>query len=202
MFMKDFIATDAAFSLVEPQAATALDARLLTGIVAGTLVESAAGWHPVERLRIGDRVQTLDGGLARILAIRRGTVSPMAQMALVRLDGGTHDACRDTVLVGEQHVLVDTLDDPQFDGAPYVLVPALALAKPSRFALPGGKSPVEVVTLLFADEEVIFANSGVLIHCPGVMDGAGRYPENSFFPRLDLAAARGFMARRSARLWA
>ena len=59
---------------------------------------------------------------------------------------------------------------------------------------------VDVITPLFADEELVYANTGVLLHCPGITDGAGRYPEDSFFPRLDAVAARTFLARRSARL--
>ena len=59
---------------------------------------------------------------------------------------------------------------------------------------------VQVITPLFAEEEVVFANSGVLLHCPSVIDGAGRYPDDSFFPRLDAASAREFLTRRTARL--
>jgi len=98
-----------------------------------------------------------------------------------------------------QHVLIDTVQDSD-QHAPYVLVPAIALTCDPviRHSFPAAS--VEVITPLFADEEIIFANSGVLLHCPSVVDGAGRYPDDSFFPRLDAATARGFLQRRSLHL--
>ena len=62
------------------------------------------------------------------------------------------------------------------------------------------EAPVEVVTPLFAEEEGLYAQSGVLFHCPSLIDGPQRYPEDSFFPTLELATAQGFLKRRAARL--
>ncbi len=200
MFMQDFAALTAEFTAVPAQRPAPTQAPILGGIVAGTLVEIETGWVPVETLRIGQRVQTLDGGLARIHAIDRRSLLSEAEISLIHLPGGTHDACSDLLLVPGQHLLIDTLGDPSLGGAPYVLVPAVALTCHPlvRRSFPTAKT--EIITPLFADEEVIFANSGVLIHCPGVIDGAGRYPDNSFFPRLDAVTARAFLTRRAARL--
>jgi Hint domain len=200
MFMKDFTAITTEFALVKPRPALVIPAPVVCGIVAGTLVEATNGWVAVETLRIGDKVQTLDGGLARILGLDRRQMSPEAETSLIHLPGGCHDACSDLMLVPGQHLLVDTLGDEEMAGAPFALVPAVALTTDPlvRRTFPDGM--IEVTTLLFADEEVIFANSGVLMHCPSIVDGAGRYPDNSFFPRLDAAAARRFLNRRAARL--
>ena len=194
MFMQDISRSASAIFPVET-----LLSPVITGIVAGTLVETTAGWQPIEALRIGDCVQTLDGGLAKILHLDRRALQPELETTLLMLPGGQYDACSDLLLLPRQHLLIDTLDDAEIDGAPFVLIPALALlhgpARRHRTA-----QPTQIVTPLFASEEVIYANSGVLLHCPGLLDGANRYPEDSFFPRLDAPRARAFLARRAERL--
>lgn len=194
MFMQDFTRTGTPFRPVET-----LLLPITTGLVAGTLVETAAGWRPVETLTLGDAVHTLDGGLARILALDRRSLHPDQEAAALLIPGGSFDACSDLMLLQGQHVLLDTLDDAELGAAAFALVPAAALlgAGARRVHLTG---PVEVVTPLFADEEVLYANSGVLLHCPGIADGAGRYPEDGAFLRLDRHEARAFVQRRAARL--
>lgn len=194
MFMQDITRDATRFSAVET-----LFAPVTTGLVAGTLLETGSGWRPIEALAVGDCVQTLDGGLARILHLDCRTLRPEVETALLMLPGGQYDACSDLLLLPGQHLLIDTLDDPESEGAPFALVPALALlgspARRHRMA-----QPLEIITPLFADEEVIYANTGVLLHCPGITDGANRYPEDSFFPRLDAPRARMLLARRAERL--
>jgi hypothetical protein len=57
------------------------------------------------------------------------------------------------------------------------------------------KAPIEVVTPVFEDEEVIYASGGLLLHCPGI--GSGAAPtEGSFFPLLDLDRARLILSGR------
>jgi hypothetical protein len=171
----------------------------LGGIVAGTLVEGEKGWIAAEALRVGDRLQTLDGGLARIHGLDRRMLAAQVETSLIHVPGGVFDACHDLWLVPGQHVLIDTVQDSDHT-APYVLVPAIALTSDPGIRHSFPSTAVEVITPLFADEEIIFANSGVLLHCPSVIDGAGRYPDDSFFPRLDAATARGFLQRRSLQL--
>ncbi len=199
MFMNDFTKLTTAFALVTPRPLAVLPAPVIGGIVAGTLVETETGWMPVETLRIGTRVHTLDGGLTRILALDRRTLPPEAETSLIHVPGGLHDCCSDLMLVPGQHLLIDTLGCDAH-AAPYLLVPALALTSDPLVRREFPDLQVEVITPLFAEEEVIFANSGVLLHCPSVVDGAGRYPDNSFFPRLDAVSARAFLTRRADRL--
>jgi Hint domain len=194
MFMQDFSRTTTAFYPVET-----LLAPVTTGLVAGTLLETSTGWRAVETLTAGDCVQTLDGGLARILRLDRRSLPTSQDAPLLILQGGCYDACSDLLLLPGQHLLIDTLDDEISMGAPFALLPALALCGPQmRRHRPA--AALEIITPLFADEEIIYANSGVLMHCPGIADGAGRYPEDSFFPRLDITTARDFLARRMQRL--
>ena len=200
MFMQDIVKLTTAFTRITPRPARLQDLPVTTGLVAGTLVETATGWQDVATLRIGDRVQTLDGGLSRILGLDRRTLKPEPETSLIHVPGGCHEACSDVLLLPGQHVLKDTLGDDACHGAPFILIPAFAMTVDALVTRHFPETLVEVITPLFADEEVIFANSGVMLHCPGVIDGAGRAPLDSFFPRLDSLQARGFLTRRTARL--
>ncbi len=195
MFMKDFTRTTPSVLAAE------LLARPVTsGILAGTLVETGRGWQPVETLRMGDAVHTLDGGLARIIGLDRRTLRPDMGQALITLPGGTLDACSDVQLMPGQHLLIDTRNDPDLPDDAFALIPALALDGRMGCTRRYPLRAIEVVTPLFATEEIVWANSGVLIHCPGIAEGAGRRPASDFFPRLDVPAARALLARQDAQL--
>jgi hypothetical protein len=51
-----------------------------------------------------------------------------------------------------------------------------------------------VITPRFADDEAIFANSGILLHCPGIQQTAGQIA-SEFFAELDFAQAQAFLQR-------
>lgn len=162
----------------------------MAGLLPDTLVETAEGWRPAAGLTLGDRVHSWDGGLRRIAGLDRRPL-PEGTEALL-LPGGMLDACDDLRLLPGQHLLLDTAGDPSLPDALAVLVPAAALdGCPGirRIRLPR----TETVVPLFAEEEVIFANSGVMLHCPGITDGA-----DSFFPRLSPVTARALLNRRLA----
>lgn len=195
MFMQDLSRT----------AHSAVTADLLTrpvssGMLAGTLVETATGWRGVETLRMGDLVQSLDGGLARVLAVDRSTLRAHMGQAVIALPGGAFDACSDLHLLPAQHLLIDTLGDAALPDDAFALIPALALQGHAGCSRRYLMREIEVITPMFAEEEILWANSGLLIHCPGIADGAQRRPDSPFFPCLDLPAARALLQRRETRL--
>ena len=197
MFMQDFTRSAAA-ATITPVAL--LMAPATSGFTAGTLVETASGWQPVETLTLGARVQTLDGGLTRVLGIDRRILRPETATALIRLQGGSHDACSDLALMPGQHLLIDTLGDAEYPDAVAVLIPAAALIGRHGANRLYPARPLEIITPMFAQEEVVWANSGVLLHCPAITTGADQHPGADFFTRLDCAAARTLLARRDLRL--
>lgn len=197
MFMQDFTRTAAA-ATITPVAL--LKAPATSGFTAGTLVETASGWQPVETLAIGMKVQTLDGGLSRILGLDRRILRACADTALIRLQGGSHDACSDLALMPGQHLLIDTLADAEYPDEVAVLIPAAALIGRAGASRHFPTRAVEIITPMFAEEEVVWANSGVLLHCPAISTGAGRRPDSGFFTRLETPAARSLLARRDLRL--
>jgi hypothetical protein len=200
MHVKDSARPALAFSPVSPAPLSGGHRPVSGGIVAGTLVEVETGWMAVEDLRIGHLVHTLDGGLKRVLALDRRTLAANSENALIRVPGGLYDACQDLILDPGQHVLIATLGDRKHGDMPYLMVPAAALTSDPLVCRDRPGMGVEVITPVFAEEEIIFANSGVLLRCPGMIEGAGQLPSNSFFPRLDAAFAREFLYRRAARL--
>ena len=177
MFMQDitrFAATPVATS----------NSGLSHGFFGATLVETATGWRAAETLRIGDSLHTLDGGLQRVAALSRRIVTPGEQV--VQVSGGHFDACSDVMLLPGQGVLLDTLG---MTAAPYAHVRAAALtaclgARPAAAA-----SRAEIITPIFAEEEAIWAQSGMLLICPGIKG-------SSAYPTLHDRAARLFVTER------
>lgn len=187
MFLKDFTrdATPASFARILPAAAP-------VGLSSATLIEASTGWIPASALRIGACVHTFDGGLATILGVSR---TPVRDTPAILIPGGIAGNCADLTLARGQHILVDTLNDPAWPNADMVLVPATAY-----LGLPGVTETAftgELITPLFGDEEILWANSGTLLHCPSL---AGDGFDGGFFDRLAPAQARAFIARRWARL--
>ena len=64
MFMQDISRSATAFFPAET-----LLSPVTTGIVAGTLVETATGWQPIEALRRGDQVVTAGGIVGKVIKV-------------------------------------------------------------------------------------------------------------------------------------
>lgn len=195
MFMQDF-------ARIAPHAVAVPGLPVTTGLVAATLVETRQGWRPVGTLGRGDVVQTLDGGLRRIVTLDRTWALPMAGAEVIDLPGGAFGNDDDVTLMVGQHVLTDlTRADADVSGLPdalAVLLPAAALegwrgARRRRLS-----AAVEVVTPLFEEEEFVWGAAGLLLHCPSVEAGAGAAPSvTGVFPRIGEATARRLLAARA-----
>lgn len=177
------------FADAVPARTIAADTTLPGGLfVAGTRVETAAGWRDVAALSAGDALWTFDGGLRPLVAVERQVLSPEAGRMAVLVPGGLMGACADLMLLSSTGVLLGTGDRrPKMARA---LVPARALrALPGVTLRPAG-GRIEAVRLVFAEEEAIWANTGVLVHCPR--------GDTSQFPRLEAAVARAMLTRQAA----
>ena len=177
MFMQDITRFSAAPVGTANQA-------LSQGIFGATLIETAQGWQPADSLRIGDHLYTLDGGLQRIAALSRRIVT--AGEPVVKVSGGFFDACADVLLLPDQSLLVDTLG---LMTAPYARLTASTLTTCLGASRTATCARAEIVTPIFAEEEAIWAQSGMLMVCPGIK-GTG-----AFGPLHD-KAARLFLAER------
>ena len=168
--------------------------NVTSGLIAGTLVERAAGWTPVEDLRIGDAVHSYDGGLARVVGLDRDWITAATGAYVLSLPGGALDNCSDLLLLPGQNVLVDTLGDADFPDELVVLMPVAALEGMLGTTRARIAKPMEVIRPRFADDEAIFVNSGTLLHCPGIRQNDVQ-SASTFFTTLDTAEAAAFFRR-------
>lgn len=166
-------------------------------LTAGALIETPGGAVRMDRLRVGERVTTLDHGPQPILWIgkRRVVFSSRpdpAQPVMLRRDAlAPGRPTRDLLLSPEHRLLVETspafaLHDPL--GA---LAPAKALIRQTGLRQLAGRRAITYFALLLPRHEVIVAN-GVAVE--------SLYPGPEVFARLDagergtwmgLAAAQG-----------
>lgn len=166
--------------------ATQKDAKLSqnAGLIAGTLVETATGWRRVELLRVGDHVQTYDGGLQQLRQIDRkyyGMMDGAFPLAdTLSVPSGALDNCEELMLMPEQMLLIESHVVTDLLGHLSVLVPAAALEGFRGISRQAPRGLIEAVSLRFDTEEVVYANSGLLAHCGGRCEN----PNDSFFPVL------------------
>jgi hypothetical protein len=165
------------------------------GILAGSLVETESGWRPVERLARGIRVATWDGGFRPLAAVERRHLWPAAGVEVIQVPGGALDTCSGFDLMPGQHVFLASAVAEAVLGVAGALVPASALAGHAGITRRPLLRRAEVITLRFAGEEVVYVNSGALVHCaaevPGVRQDAGGA---GFFEVLDEDRARAMLA--------
>lgn len=155
------------------------------GIVAGSLVETAGGWRPVETVGSGMRLATFDGGMRPVASVTRWLLP--AGTALVHVPGGAFSACADLLLPAGQPVLLPTGAAEEVLGEAFAFVPAAVLIGRQGVDVLRCGAPVEAVTLGFAEDEAVWVNSGVLLHAPGaVSDG--------FWPMLEARAGAAMLA--------
>lgn len=152
----------------------AMDGLLITGqagFVSGTHVASNQGWCGVEALSVGDKVLTFDHGMQTIIDIQRETLFapehtlPAAQCPVLVPEGAMNNR-KDMWLMPDQGMLLES--DAAIDalGEPYAVVPARVLKglKGIRSTTPGDR--LDITTLAFATDEVIYVEGGMLAHCP------------------------------------
>lgn len=198
MFMQkqtDFTADFSQAEMIDIEAVMFPVALARSGIIEGTLVEAADGWRPVESLMRGDAVYTFDGGLQQIKTIQRQDVRPARAL---NIPGGALDNCAGMVLLPGQHVLLEDNRAEAAFGSPLALVPAAALAGWRGIEWINWKgTQAEVVTLEFAEEEIIYANTGTLFQCPNASQLVLPRPISKFFNVLNLSDARTMVALMS-----
>jgi len=172
---------------------TAVDAKPQrdAGLIAGTMVETAAGWRRVELLRVGDRVHTYDGGLRQLRRVERayyGAENGGYELdGVLHVPGGALDNCEDLFVMPEQMLMIESQVAAELLGTPAVLVQASALDGFCGITRRQPEGLVEAITLGFDDEEVVFANSGLLAHC------ASGASESGFFTTLDHEQAKALV---------
>ena len=142
------------------------------GIVSGTKVATEFGWRPVEALTEGDLVLTFDSGMQPVVAVERHVIwcevgaSDMESWPLT-VPAGVLGNEVEMMLLPDQPVLVESDAAESLYGDPFVLIPARNLAGVAGIDRVVPPVRIEVVTLRFAREQIVFANIGALFLCHG-----------------------------------
>ena len=141
------------------------------GMMAGTVVASNLGWRAIEALAAGDMVLTFDNGMQEIVEIRRMTFwtdapdTPRAQWPVI-VPAGALENREELTLLADQGVLVESDAASDIYGDPFAIVPAHALEGLRGIYRAAPQQQIELIAIYFAQEQVIYAEGGALVHCP------------------------------------
>ena len=138
--------------------------KVCGGIAASTQIETELGWKTASDLNIGDRVYTYDGGLRRLENVTRTSGTDHAQMA-IELPGGVFSNSQNVTLLLDQNLLFESPVVEEMFGKPAIMVAASELVGMAGAREINQDRGAEFIHLGFAQEEVIWANSGLLVHC-------------------------------------
>ncbi|WP_417259552.1 Hint domain-containing protein [Celeribacter sp.] len=146
------------------------------GLVTGTQVATGLGWRKIEAVQEGDKVLTFDDGLQTVRRIERNFVAVSeagdnaadAPICVPAGALGNREALR---ILPDQPVMVESDLGEEMFGDPFTLVPALALIGYKNIRQQVDPEIVEVITLYFDTEQVVFANVGALFYCPAYAGG-------------------------------
>lgn len=139
---------------------------LRSGMISGTRVATQHGWCDVTKITPGDRVLTFDGGLQVIQSVHQEYMSQRLAESLLEVPALALGN-RETVFLAEtQNVMVESDTAEELFGDPFTLIPALALEGIRGIRRVTAPSEARIVTLEFAQDQVVFANIGALFFCP------------------------------------
>ncbi len=165
------------------------------GLFAGTRVATAIGWRKVEAISEGDQVLTFDGGLQTVVAVKRVVVFAGEEQASLsdwplRVPAGALGNREEMLLPPRQAVLVESDAAEEIFGDPFALIPASSLEGFRGISLSRPSLRVEVISLQFEQDEIVFANTGALFYCPKDNDIlAGGYTAQDDYTVLSMEEA-------------
>ena len=168
----------------------------------GTMIRTPEGERPVESLRPGDLVETLDHGPQPVRWAGRRLVPATGRFAPVRIRAGAFGAQRDLIVSQQHRILVTGPRAELMLGVSETLAAAKHLADGESVTVEEG-GVVEYVHILFDRHEIVFAEGAATesLH-PGAAALSGIDPEGreeifALFPELrDHPAASGPAARK------
>lgn len=146
-----------------------------SGILAGTRVATAVGWQRIEDIREGDAVLTFDNGLRTVRAVKRqplweGSDHCPRQFQPYFVPAGALGNREDMMVLPRQGVLVESDAAEDALGDPFVLVQVNALVGTCGIERVDPGHPLEVITLHFDEDEIVFSSNGALCICPAAGD--------------------------------
>jgi hypothetical protein len=181
----------------------AMDGLLITGqsgFVSGIHVASNRGWRAVDTLSVGDKVLTFDHGMQTVVDIQRETLfapehSLSRSQCPVLVPKGAMNNRKDIWLMPDQGMLVESDVAIDAQGDPFAVVPARALKGLRGIRSAPQLDHLNITTLAFANDEVVYVEGGLLAFCPRprciLTDAAS--PGAQLYDVLDMRAARSLV---------
>jgi len=179
------------------------DAFFTEGLLRGTRIATEAGWTAVEEVGPGIRVLTFDAGPCALREMHRVTPDlspgnwPQAHWP-VRLPVGALGNRQGLDLLPGQSVLIESDCAEAMFGDPFALVPARALDGWRGIEAVRPERGAEVLVPVFDEDQVIYAEGGTLLFCPGLRGQQIAQDDGSAatgYAPLSLRAARDLIAR-------
>ncbi|SPJ24727.1 Hint domain-containing protein [Palleronia abyssalis] len=165
-----------------------------SGLVSGTRVATTVGWRPVETILPGDGVLTFDEGMQTVIRAHRSVLwdDPLScppTLWPLRVPVGALGNQSQMLLLPEQPVLLESDTAEEIFGDPFTVMPALALDGFRGICREKPVTRVEVISLCFKVDQVIFANIGAMFYCPRVLSGEARadFLEEARYTSLTIA---------------
>ncbi|WP_420862459.1 Hint domain-containing protein [Algirhabdus cladophorae] len=151
-----------------------------SGFAAGTLVATQNGWQDVALVQAGDQVLTFDGGLQTVKSIRKELAWQddffcPEHLWPMHIPAGTLGNREAMTLMPDQTILIESDIAEEVFGDPFTLVKAEALEGYRGISRDRPATIFEVFTLVFETEQLAFAHSGALMHCPGDKEAEESY---------------------------
>lgn len=173
---------------------------LCEGLIADTLVATETGWRPVQELQPGDRIVTFDNGMRPLKAAHVATLHTAAERAPrqvwpMQVPAGALGNRTAMQLMPGQSVLIESDAAEMLYGDPFSMVPASVLDGHNGITRTAPQVETVVVTLEFDEDEVVYANGMLLVHCAVSQPAAARPGDSAVLPyqRLTEAQARSLM---------
>ena len=166
--------------------------------VAGTLIETDRGERPVESLRAGDLVNTVDDGLQPIRWVGHKEVETDLLSAPVRIAAGTFGTHRELAVSPQHRLMLKDYEAQLLFGESEVLIAAKDLVNGSSVQRCLEAPRVIYVHLLFDKHQVIYANgltTESFLPGPYTLKGFSKTKINeirALFPEFDPATGKGY----------
>ena len=144
---------------------------ITNGLMVGTRIATTMGWRQVEAIAVGDAVLTFDNGMQLVTDISRFTAwvdAPWtpSHMWPVHIPAGALGNYVDMTVFADQGLMIESDAALDQHGDPFAVVPALALVGVRGITRQAPPQQIEIITLSFDAEQVIYAEGSVLMHCP------------------------------------
>lgn len=145
------------------------------GFFATTKIATSLGWRQACDIRAGEDVLTFEGGLKPVKMVRRmrldvaGGGADPSEWPLLVPEGALGNLAEFIVMPG-QSVLVESELARDLMGSSMVMVRARDLDSVAGIFRVAPSEAVEVISLHFADDQVVFGAGGALFLCEGPAD--------------------------------